>query len=139
MRHGSAYVSFLRKILLYRFSPYEWETPHSCLKDSEGILINQFSLLNSLWFTIGEFTLRSFFNTSCVKCYSSTSVAKPVVNKNNLIKFYSLSHLRKTNNLPSGSLMQQGKRFSFYRTIKRNVIFNEIPPKKNLIKCFHSV
>lgn len=41
-------------ILSHRFSPYEWEIPHPCLKDSEGILINQFSLLNSLWFTIGK-------------------------------------------------------------------------------------
>lgn len=37
-----------------RFSPYEWEQPHSCIKDLEGTLINQFSLLNSLWFTIGK-------------------------------------------------------------------------------------
>lgn len=41
-------------IMSLRFSPYEWETPHICQKECEGILVNHFSLLNSLWFTIGE-------------------------------------------------------------------------------------
>lgn len=35
-----------------RFSPYEWENPHPCKRDSD-ILENQFSLINSLWFVIG--------------------------------------------------------------------------------------
>uniref|UniRef100_A0A1W7RAA1 Glutamate receptor 1 n=1 Tax=Hadrurus spadix TaxID=141984 RepID=A0A1W7RAA1_9SCOR len=39
--------------ILARFSPYEWVSPHPCDPDSE-ILENQFSLLNSLWFTIGS-------------------------------------------------------------------------------------
>jgi hypothetical protein len=47
-------------IMFHRFSPYEWEIPHICQKDCEGILINQFSLLNSLWFTIGELSWMSF-------------------------------------------------------------------------------
>ncbi|CAM1305345.1 Uncharacterised protein g4013 [Pycnogonum litorale] len=36
-----------------RFSPYEWVSPHPCNQESD-ILENQFSLMNSLWFTIGS-------------------------------------------------------------------------------------
>lgn len=36
-----------------RFSPYEWENPHPCNAQCE-VLKNEFTLLNSLWFTIGS-------------------------------------------------------------------------------------
>lgn len=36
-----------------RLSPYEWDNPHPCRKE-ERILENNFSLLNSFWFTIGS-------------------------------------------------------------------------------------
>ncbi|GLV43976.1 Kainate-type ionotropic glutamate receptor subunit 1D [Carabus blaptoides fortunei] len=39
--------------ILARFSPYEWDNPHPCNTDPD-VLENQFSLLNSLWFTIGS-------------------------------------------------------------------------------------
>ncbi|XP_037082452.1 glutamate receptor ionotropic, kainate 2-like, partial [Pollicipes pollicipes] len=39
--------------ILARFSPYEWDNPHPCREDPD-VLENQFSLLNSLWFTIGS-------------------------------------------------------------------------------------
>nr|QHN69189.1 ionotropic receptor 8 [Sirex nitobei] len=39
--------------ILARFSPYEWENPHPCNTQSE-VLENEFTLLNSLWFTIGS-------------------------------------------------------------------------------------
>ncbi|XP_054269961.1 glutamate receptor ionotropic, kainate 2 isoform X1 [Macrosteles quadrilineatus] len=39
--------------ILARFSPYEWDNPHPC-NDQPDVLENQFSLLNSLWFTIGS-------------------------------------------------------------------------------------
>ncbi|XP_034252804.1 glutamate receptor ionotropic, kainate 2-like isoform X2 [Thrips palmi] len=39
--------------ILARFSPYEWDNPHPC-NDEPEILENQFSLMNSLWFTIGS-------------------------------------------------------------------------------------
>ena len=45
-------VSFMLFVLA-RFSPYEWQNPYPCKPDS-GILVNQFSLLNSMWFTIGS-------------------------------------------------------------------------------------
>ena len=35
-----------------RFSPYEWHNPHPCNSESD-VLENNFSMLNSLWFTIG--------------------------------------------------------------------------------------
>nr|KAF7409253.1 hypothetical protein H0235_014105 [Vespula pensylvanica] len=35
------------------FSPYEWENPHPCNGQSE-VLENEFTLMNSLWFTIGS-------------------------------------------------------------------------------------
>ncbi|XP_076358702.1 glutamate receptor ionotropic, kainate 2-like [Tachypleus tridentatus] len=35
-----------------RFSPYEWTNPHPCEPEPDT-LENQFSLLNTLWFTIG--------------------------------------------------------------------------------------
>ena len=37
----------------YRFSPYEWDNPHPCKEEPE-VLVNDFSLLNSMWFTIGS-------------------------------------------------------------------------------------
>ncbi|KAG8234007.1 hypothetical protein J437_LFUL013925, partial [Ladona fulva] len=39
--------------ILARFSPYEWDNPHPC-NEVPDVLENQFSLLNSLWFTIGS-------------------------------------------------------------------------------------
>lgn len=39
--------------LVGRLSPYEWDNPHPCRKD-ERVLENDFSLLNSFWFTIGS-------------------------------------------------------------------------------------
>ncbi|XP_052126881.1 glutamate receptor ionotropic, kainate 2 isoform X1 [Frankliniella occidentalis] len=39
--------------ILARFSPYEWDNPHPC-NDEPDVLENQFSLMNSLWFTIGS-------------------------------------------------------------------------------------
>ncbi|XP_062531194.1 glutamate receptor ionotropic, kainate 2 isoform X4 [Bombyx mori] len=39
--------------ILARFSPYEWDGPRNCL-DEPPVLENQFTLLNSLWFTIGS-------------------------------------------------------------------------------------
>ncbi|EGK96607.1 AGAP000801-PB, partial [Anopheles gambiae str. PEST] len=39
--------------ILARFTPYEWENPHPC--NSEPLFLeNSFTLLNSLWFTIGS-------------------------------------------------------------------------------------
>ncbi len=37
----------------YRFTPYEWQNPHPC-NDDPSIVENQFTLLNSLWFTLGS-------------------------------------------------------------------------------------
>ncbi|CAF4802042.1 unnamed protein product [Pieris macdunnoughi] len=39
--------------ILARFSPYEWDNPRNCV-DEPPVLENQFTLLNSLWFTIGS-------------------------------------------------------------------------------------
>jgi len=39
--------------VLARFSPYEWRNPHPCSPDRD-IVENQFSLPNSVWFTIGS-------------------------------------------------------------------------------------
>ena len=36
-----------------RFSPYEWDNPHPCTEEPE-VLVNEFSLINSMWFTIGS-------------------------------------------------------------------------------------
>ena len=40
-------------LCVHRFTPYEWQNPHPCNPDS-GVVENQFSMLNSLWFTIGS-------------------------------------------------------------------------------------
>merc|ERR1719192_492357 len=39
--------------ILARFSPYEWDNPHPCNDEAE-VLVNEFSLCNSMWFTIGS-------------------------------------------------------------------------------------
>ncbi|XP_031431867.2 glutamate receptor ionotropic, kainate 5-like [Clupea harengus] len=36
-----------------RLSPYEWYNPHPCMR--RGLLVNQYSLGNSLWFPVGGF------------------------------------------------------------------------------------
>uniref|UniRef100_A0A8D8RHD6 Glutamate receptor 1 n=1 Tax=Cacopsylla melanoneura TaxID=428564 RepID=A0A8D8RHD6_9HEMI len=51
---ATAYIGVsLLLFILARFSPYEWDNPHPCNHQSD-VLENQFSLLNSLWFTIGS-------------------------------------------------------------------------------------
>ncbi|XP_052810223.1 glutamate receptor ionotropic, kainate 2-like isoform X2 [Mya arenaria] len=45
-------VSFMLFVIA-RFSPYEWTNPHPCNEDSDYVE-NQFTILNSLWFTIGS-------------------------------------------------------------------------------------
>ncbi|WAR07660.1 GRIK1-like protein [Mya arenaria] len=45
-------VSFMLFVIA-RFTPYEWENPHPCDQESEEVE-NQFTILNSLWFTIGS-------------------------------------------------------------------------------------
>ena len=45
-------VSFMLFVLA-RFTPYEWYNPHPCNQDSD-VMENQFTLANSLWFTIGS-------------------------------------------------------------------------------------
>jgi ionotropic glutamate receptor len=44
-------VSFMMFVIA-RLSPYEWSDPHPSEEDSDGV-DNQFTILNSLWFTIG--------------------------------------------------------------------------------------
>lgn len=51
---GIAY--FVVSICLFvmgRLSPSEWTNPYPCIDEPE-FLINQFSIRNSLWFTIGS-------------------------------------------------------------------------------------
>ncbi|GIY33612.1 glutamate receptor ionotropic, kainate 2 [Caerostris extrusa] len=38
--------------IVARFSPYEWTNPHPC-DPNPDVLQNQFTLLNTLWFTVG--------------------------------------------------------------------------------------
>ena len=50
------FAYFIVSILLFilaRFSPYEWDNPHPCTEEAE-VLVNEFSLCNSMWFTIGS-------------------------------------------------------------------------------------
>ncbi|XP_054708737.1 glutamate receptor ionotropic, kainate 2-like isoform X2 [Uloborus diversus] len=51
---ATAYLGVsLLLFVLARFSPYEWISPHPCNPKTE-YLENNFSLLNSFWFTIGS-------------------------------------------------------------------------------------
>ncbi|XP_051574397.1 glutamate receptor ionotropic, kainate 5 isoform X2 [Myxocyprinus asiaticus] len=38
-----------------RLSPYEWYNPHPCLRERRDLLVNQYTLGNSLWFPVGGF------------------------------------------------------------------------------------
>ncbi|ELK30299.1 Glutamate receptor, ionotropic kainate 4 [Myotis davidii] len=38
-----------------RLTPYEWYSPHACARGRCGLLVNQYSLGNSLWFPVGGF------------------------------------------------------------------------------------
>ncbi|XP_017493316.1 PREDICTED: glutamate receptor ionotropic, kainate 2 isoform X1 [Rhagoletis zephyria] len=46
-------VSFTLFVMA-RFSPYEWNNPHPCMKETD-IVENQFSVSNSFWFITGTF------------------------------------------------------------------------------------
>nr|XP_036224580.1 glutamate receptor ionotropic, kainate 2-like [Bactrocera oleae] len=51
----TAYVLVsLTLFVMARFSPYEWNNPHPCMKESD-IVENQFSVSNSFWFITGTF------------------------------------------------------------------------------------
>ncbi|KAG8193457.1 hypothetical protein JTE90_005104 [Oedothorax gibbosus] len=51
---GTAYLGVsLFLFILARLSPYEWVNPHPCEADND-VVENQFTLLNSFWFTIGS-------------------------------------------------------------------------------------
>jgi len=41
-----------------RFSPYEWQSPYTCKRNSE-YLINRFTIVNCFWFTIGSLMKQS--------------------------------------------------------------------------------
>ena len=43
-----------------RFSPYEWQSPYSCKRNSE-YLVNRFTIVNCFWFTIGSLMKQSIF------------------------------------------------------------------------------
>jgi hypothetical protein len=50
---GVAYLGVsISLFILGRLSPDEWDNPYPCIEEPE-VLENQFSLANSLWFTIG--------------------------------------------------------------------------------------
>lgn len=42
-------------LLPHRLTPYEWYSPHACVRGQCGLLVNQYSLGNSLWFPVGGF------------------------------------------------------------------------------------
>ena len=46
-------IQMCLKLCDLRFSPYEWDNPHPCNDEAE-VLVNEFSLCNSMWFTIGS-------------------------------------------------------------------------------------
>ena len=51
---GSAYLGVsVMLFIMGRISPDEWNNPYPCIQEPE-FLENQFSLRNSLWFTIGS-------------------------------------------------------------------------------------
>ncbi|XP_055338016.1 glutamate receptor ionotropic, kainate 2-like isoform X2 [Paramacrobiotus metropolitanus] len=39
--------------IIGRFSPYEWYNPNPCVEEA-GVVENQFSIFNAMWFTIGS-------------------------------------------------------------------------------------
>ncbi|XP_064433398.1 glutamate receptor ionotropic, kainate 4 isoform X4 [Mirounga angustirostris] len=41
--------------LVARLTPYEWYSPHPCAQGQCNLLVNQYSLGNSLWFPVGGF------------------------------------------------------------------------------------
>ena len=46
---GTSAIMFI----IGRFSPYEWFNPNPCVEEA-GVVENQFSVFNALWFTIGS-------------------------------------------------------------------------------------
>lgn len=42
-------------LLSCRLTPYEWYSPHPCAQGRCNLLVNQYSLGNSLWFPVGGF------------------------------------------------------------------------------------
>ncbi|XP_043218998.1 glutamate receptor ionotropic, kainate 2-like isoform X2 [Amphibalanus amphitrite] len=51
---GTAYLGVsVLLFILARLAPEEWDNPNPCIEDPD-VLENQFTMLNSLWFTIGS-------------------------------------------------------------------------------------
>ena len=51
------FVVSILMFVLARLSPYEWHNPHPC-NPNKDMMQNRFTLLNSLWFTVGALMLR---------------------------------------------------------------------------------
>lgn len=50
---GCAYLGVsISLFVLGRLSPAEWDNPYPCIEEPE-VLVSQFNIRNSLWFTIG--------------------------------------------------------------------------------------
>jgi hypothetical protein len=63
-------VSFMLFVIA-RFSPYEWCNPHPCNPDTDEVE-NQFTIMNSLWFTIGSLMQQgnSLYSSSSISLYT---------------------------------------------------------------------
>jgi len=52
-----------------RFSPFEWYDPHPCNVDCD-VVHNQFTLSNSLWFTVGSLMQQGLqYSSISVDCF----------------------------------------------------------------------
>jgi len=71
--------------ILARFDPYEWDNPYPCIEEPEE-LENQFSIVNSFWFTIGAFMQQgSDVAPISLSTRSDLFFVSPSVNFSNLI------------------------------------------------------
>nr|CAD7431086.1 unnamed protein product [Timema monikensis] len=129
----SVYVGV--SVLLYlmgRFSPYEWTNPYPCIENPEE-LENQFSLKNSLWFTIGSLMQQGseiapiavstrmvagiwwFFTLIMVSSYTANLAAFLTV-ENIIPPFEDVKGLANQNEIKYGA-KGAGATYSFFRAI----------------------
>ncbi|XP_074643782.1 glutamate receptor ionotropic, kainate 2-like [Tubulanus polymorphus] len=135
--------------VIARFTPYEWYNPHPCNPDSD-VVENQFTILNSLWFTIGSLMQQGsevapraistrivsgiwwFFTLIMISSYTANLAAFLTVERM-ISPIQSAEDLSKQTEIKYGTIWG-GSTFSFFRSSKIptyermwNFMANEVP------------
>ncbi|CAH1402280.1 unnamed protein product [Nezara viridula] len=133
---GAYFGVSLLLFVMARLSPYEWTNPYPCIEEPEH-LENQFSLLNSLWFTLGSVMQQGsdvapisvstrmvasiwwFFTLIMVSSYTANLAAFLTV-ENNVSPFSDVKELAQQTDIKYGA-KKEGATANFFRDSKEEI------------------